>query len=51
MNNHLFKQVVYITPNSLIIKIKRTKFDGLGGRSILISCYHIREFFGERQGK
>ena len=34
MDNHLFEQVVYITPNSLKMKIKRTFFDGFWGRSV-----------------
>ena len=34
MNNHLFKQVVYITPNSLKMKINKTNFDSLGRKSI-----------------
>ena len=39
MDNHLFEQVVYILPNSLKMKIKRSFFDGLRGGSENLSYY------------
>ena len=46
MDNHLFEQVVYILPNSLKMKNKRSFFDGLRGGSENISYYLKMECLG-----
>ena len=46
MNKHPFEQVVYILPNSLTMKNKRSFFDGLRGGSENLSYYLKIECLG-----